>query len=312
MENPLVSVICLCYNQARFVKEALDSVAHQTYSPIQLIVVDDASTDGSQEAIGQWLTDKAEVPFIDLRQNVGNTQAFNQGLALAKGKYVIDLACDDVLMPERVEKQVAFFEQQEGRVGVVYSDAQYIDEYGANLHRHFSNPRLTPYTGEVYEKLIDTYFVPTPTMMMRKSVLDELGGYDESLAYEDFDFWIRSSRNWLYAYQEEVLTQVRLLRQSQSTSFYQKDDPKLASTLIVCHKILELNRCDSENQSLINRLKYEIRQAFLAGRRRELQGFFQLWVDLGKIPFPYLILKWVGVFGLNLNGLKKPIQKLVN
>ncbi|UXX80043.1 glycosyltransferase [Reichenbachiella carrageenanivorans] len=312
MENPLVSVICLCYNQARFVKEALDAVANQTYAQVQLIVVDDASTDHSREVIAEWLTNRPEIVFIDLRQNLGNTQAFNQGLALAKGKYVIDLAGDDVLTLDRIEKQVAFFEQQEERVGVIYSDALYIDESGKELYRHFYNTGMIAYEGNVYEKLIDTYFVPTPTMMIRKRVLDELGGYDENLAYEDFDFWVRSSRNWLYAYQAEMLTYVRLLRYSQSTSFYQKGDSKVGSTLIVCQKAQRLNQSESENAALINRLRYEIRHAFLAGKNIELQGFFQLWAELAKIPMTYMILKRVGVFGLNFNWLKKPIQRLMN
>lgn len=310
MENPLVSVICLCYNQARFVKEALDSVINQSYDNIQLIIVDDGSTDGSQEVIAKWLIDKEEVPFVNLGENIGSTAAFNKGLALANGKYVIDLAGDDVFLHERIGLQVAFFERQEALVGVIYSNAQYINEEGKELHQHFDHLGLLPYEGDVYEKVIDTYFIPTPTMMIRKSVLDELEGYDETLAYEDFDFWVRSARKSHYAYQSEVLTLIRKVRGSHSTSYYSKNDGKLASTLTVCNKIADLNKTEEETKSLVNRLKYEVRHAFLAGKRDEMNGFFSLWCKTGQIPSNYLTIKCIGQLGLNLIWLKKPVQTL--
>ncbi|MEP1783048.1 glycosyltransferase [Reichenbachiella sp.] len=310
MENPLVSVICLCYNQERFVKEALDSVIGQSYSNIQLIVVDDASTDGSKEVILEWLNNTGDVSFVDLAENAGSTTAFNKGLALAHGDYVIDLAGDDILVPERIERQVNFFDEQSPLIGVIYSNAQYINEEGKELHEHFEDLRLIPFEGDIYERAIDTYFIPTPTMMIRKKVLDDLGGYDESLAYEDFDFWIRSARKWHYAYQSEVLTLIRKVKGSHSTSFYEKNDRKLISTLTVCYKILDLNKTNEEVKALIKRLKYEIRHAFLAGKKTELSGFFLLWRKIERIPNHYLIIKCIGQLSLNLSWLKRSILTL--
>ena len=132
INSPLVSVICLCYNHEKFVKEAIKSVLCQSYSNIQLIVVDDASTDGSKNVIAEML-EGTSTEFITLHSNLGNTKAFNKGFAKAKGKYIIDLSADDVLIQNRVEKQVAFFEECKQSIGVIYSDAIYIDEEGNEL-----------------------------------------------------------------------------------------------------------------------------------------------------------------------------------
>lgn len=310
MKNPLVSVICLCYNQARFVRDTLDSVIGQTYTNLEIVVVDDASTDQSKQVIKDWLKPYPSIAFINLKENLGNTTAFNKGLALARGKYVIDLACDDVMLPNRVEKQVAFFEKQEEGVGVIYSNAQYINEKREKLNIHFEGIKLTPFEGDIYKNLIETYFIPPPTMMMRKEVLGELNGYDESLVYEDFDFWIRSARNWHYQYQPEILTEIRLVNHSHSKGYDLRRDKKMYSTLAICRKIKNLNTTRAENSALVNRLKYEIRQAFFVGKKGELKGFFGLWEEIDRIPTMHIIIRCIGELGISFRILKNIIQYL--
>lgn len=304
MKAPKVSVICLCYNQSRFVREALDAVLHQSYANIEIIIVDDASTDNSQEVIRQWMNDRGEVPFIDLKQNVGNTTAFNQGLHLATGQYVIDLACDDVLCVDRVRTQVNYFERQPKNVGVIYSDVQYIAESGELLPTHFSDSDREAYVGNVFEKLIDTYFIPPPSMMIRKDVFSELNGYDENLAYEDFDFWIRSSRHWDYQYQSDILTKVRKTRHSHSTHYGEKYDLQLKSTVIICRKIHSLINSPGEREALVNRLKYEMRHAFLYGQKEELMAFGDILNELGANSPYYRLLNKLGSLGVRLVWVK--------
>ena len=146
----------------------MESVFGQSFKNVEVIVVDDGSTDGSKQEIAEYLVNQRAVPFIDIEENVGNTTAFNRGLALAKGKYIVDLSCDDVLESDRLQSQVDFFERQNSDVGVIYSDAMFIDENGRSLNTHFSNPRRIPYEGDVYAKVVSMYFVPAPTMMIKK------------------------------------------------------------------------------------------------------------------------------------------------
>ncbi len=206
MNTPLVTVVCLCYNHADFVKEALDSVLSQTYAPVELIVVDDHSTDGSPAVIRQFLADRnLSVPFVELPENLGNCRAFNRGLALAKGAFVIDLSGDDVLLPHRIQRGIAVFQSMGPEMGVHFSDAVLIDREGHEIGKHSDRfPHATIPQGNIYKEILERYFICSPTMMIRTAVLKELGGYDEALAYEDFDFWLRAGRKFAFYYTSEL------------------------------------------------------------------------------------------------------------
>ncbi len=266
MSQPLVSIVCLCYNHASWVQEALNSAWSQAYPNIELIVVDDASTDDSKKVIEQWLQDKPQVQFLSLQQNLGNCRAFNQALAIARGEYIIDLAADDVLLPERVATGVTDLEKAGPEGGVHFCDAWYINDKGKLLKPHYKRNEKGMLLqqipeGWVYRQLVERYFICTPTMMMRRKVFDQLGGYDESLAYEDFDFWIRSARHWKYCYADQILVKKRVLPRSWSARQYDQESAQLASTLKVCYKAKELNVTPEEDQALGKRLRYELRQA---------------------------------------------------
>lgn len=259
MESPLVSVICLCYNHKQFVREAVESVLQQTYSNIQLFVVDDASTDGSPEKIQKLKDEYPSIEILMLETNIGNCAAFNRGLGLVKGDYVIDLAADDMLLSDRIKIGVERLEALGEKYGVHYSDALLVSETGEMIKKHSENVTIVPMpTGNVYDKVIQHYFICSPTMMMRKKVLDELGGYDETLHYEDFDFWVRSSRNYLYDYSPEVLIKKRVVKGSLSDVQFEKKSTHWKSTLRVLEKAKELNRNDEEARALQKRIWYEI------------------------------------------------------
>ncbi len=295
--TPLVSVICLCYNHEKFVEEALTSVFSQTYPNIETIVVDDASTDQSVAVIRKILSgiaaiDAGNIKTIYLPENLGNCKAFNRGLAVAQGKYVIDFATDDVMLPERVEQQVNCFEKLDESYGVVFTEAAYINESGQHLYYNFRDKlsRLYPDkipVGDVYAKVLSTYFISAPTLMMKKKVLDELGGYDEQLAYEDFDFWVRSARNYKYAFLDECLTKVRKSSHSLSTGLYRLGDAQLHSTYLVCQKAMRLNQTPEDQRALLRRIKYEFRQAVFSDNSREAGLFFNMLQSLGSINIVY-------------------------
>ncbi len=308
MNQPLVSVICLCYNQNQYVVDSIQSVLAQDYAYIQLIIVDDASRDGSQRVIDGFLNGHSSIPFVSLNENIGNTGAFNKGLELATGKYVVDLAADDMLLPTRVSEQVAFFEDQDERVGVIYSDAEYISEEGEPRGKHYDDPRWTPCVGNIYTDLVSGYFIHPAAMMIKKMVLDELGGYDAELAYEDFDFWVRSARIWNYAYQGEVLTQIRQVRGSQSTTLYKRGDNKLASTVLVCRKIQNMNQNAVENMALAIRLQYEIKHAFMTGHREATNELLKILNEIGVSSWEFKLLK-IFNWGINFSFFRSVILK---
>lgn len=287
MPQPLVTIICLCYNHASWVRETLDSAWKQEYPAIELIIVDDASTDGSVAVIQEWMQDKPQVSFIALPHNVGNCKAFNIALAGAKGAYIIDLAADDLLMPERVAVGVQAMEEAGEVWGVHFSDALYIDAAGKFIKSHYQRNAKGELIsqvpqGWVYREVLERYFICTPTMMMRRSVLESLGGYDGSLAYEDFDLWVRSARSWKYLYTDKVLVTKRVLPRSWSARQYEAETLQLASTLKVCQKAAVLNENREEHKALANRLRFELRQAI---RHRQWEVGLQ-FLELKKQVWP--------------------------
>jgi glycosyltransferase involved in cell wall biosynthesis len=285
MDLPLVTVICLCYNHERFVREAIFSVLEQTYENLELVIVDDASTDRSTVEIQQMVGGLPEIKFIQLKRNLGNCAAFNRGLALATGEYIVDFSTDDVMMPDRIEKQVNFFKTLDETYGVVFTDVLYIDENSRPIQKHFDylfTKKLINKipSGDVYADLLQTYYVSSPSMLVKRDVFDALQGYDETLAYEDFDFWIRSSRNFKYAFLNETLTKVRRVDHSLSRKAYTKGDAQLHSTYIVCRKAQALNRTEAENKALVKRVRYELRHAVLSENYEEADLFLSLLKEL--------------------------------
>jgi glycosyltransferase involved in cell wall biosynthesis len=280
--RPLVSVICLCYNHERFVEEALRSVKNQTYPNIELIVIDDCSKDGSVDVINRVLKEIAGAQFIPHSTNLGSCRAFNSGLEKCAGEFIIDLSADDVLMGDRVQKGVDALRSAGESTGVHFSDAELINETGRRLGFHSDRfPHASVRQGDVYAEVLQKYFINSPTMMVRRAVFEKLGGYDESLAYEDFDFWVRSARDFNYIYSPEALVKRRIVASSLGRKQYKRGSAQLRSTLKVCEKAFGLNRTAAEHNALKKRIRFEIRKAISLGELR-LAGDY--WKLLKQIP----------------------------
>ena len=267
MKNPpLVTIIALCYNHAPFLRQALDSILAQDYPHLEVWLVDDASQDGSPEILREYAAAHPAWHLLLLPHNLRNCRAFNQAFFQSKGEFIVDFATDDVLLPHRISQQVALFEQLGPSYGVVYSNAELIDEQGQAVRLHHRPdgrggllPR--PASGWVLADVLGRYFISSPTMLMRREALARLGGYDEALTFEDFDFWVRASPDWQFHYQDEVTTQRRLHPRSMSTRAYQPHDPYLLSNIAVCRKAVALVRTPAERAALGIRLRWELLQA---------------------------------------------------
>ncbi|OEJ99877.1 glycosyltransferase [Roseivirga misakiensis] len=280
--NPLVTIICISYNHAPYIKEALDAVFAQDYEQIQVIIADDGSTDNSQDVIKELLEGKT-LQCIFNEENIGYTRTFNSALKHAEGEFIIDYALDDVMKPAFVRKSVDRFKLTDRSTGVVFSNADYIDEDSNVIGNHneslFKKKMIKAIPeGDIFTNLMDRYFICTPTMVIRKEVFDRLGGYDEALAYEDFDFWIRSSRYWEYAYTDVIEMQKRKLKSSMSAARYQFTmNKQLKSTRIVCEKAFHLCKTEKELKLLGARLNYEYRQCIRNGAN-DLAEDYQLLI----------------------------------
>jgi len=268
-ENPLVTIICLSYNHEKFVVETLNSVVNQNYSPIELIIVDDCSSDATKSIIEDWLLSHSDVRFIANEVNLGNTKSFNNALKIAKGNYIIDLAADDLLMPNGIQMQMKAFQKSTYKnLGIVYGNAEIINENGSFNSFYFpvdgnGNVITKRKTGDIYTSVLSSGdSICSVSTLIKKNVFDFLGGYDETLSYEDLDSWIRASRVYEFDFIDAVLIKKRIVSNSLGTNFYKKNNKINISTYKILRKALKLNRSKVEDLALQKRVHYEIIHSF--------------------------------------------------
>ena len=308
-QEPLVSIICVCFNQGDYILEALQSVVAQDYPNLELIIVDDASTDDSTDKIIEFCKQFPSINSILHTKNIGHCAAFNSGLALAKGDFIIDLAGDDVLLPNRVSLQMAAFKALNKNYAVVFTDTYIIDENGRSLGTFYKRDaagqlkQKVP-TGNIYKDLIRKMVLSSPTMMMRKSVLDALGGYDATLSYEDYDFWVRSGKNYKYFFLNEITTKKRKVKNSQGSQFYKNRQNKhLESTLKVCHKAKILNQNKGEDLALAVSVSYHLQLAYLTDNHPICIEFYNLLKTLKKPKIKDVLFVKLAKQGVKANYL---------
>jgi len=272
MQKPLVSIICLCYNHEQFVVESLNSVLNQSYKNIELIIADDCSTDSSEKTIKNWLENYPDIQFISNETNLGNTKTFNKALKIAKGNYVIDLAADDILMPNCVEKQIdTFLNSDQKKLAIIYGNAEIISENNQHLRYYYEvnaekKVLKKPATGDIYSSILSqSSMICSVASMVKREVLDELKGYDENLAYEDLDLWIRTARNYNFEFIDSVLIQKRELEDSLGSQFYKKFSSRTRkinhSTYLIIKKAIALNKTKAENKAVLKRVHQEMVKA---------------------------------------------------
>ncbi|MFD2718419.1 glycosyltransferase [Hymenobacter monticola] len=260
---PLVSVFVASYNNARYIQQSLESVRQQTYPSIELIIVDDASTDSSVEVIREWLTQTGyEAKFIINETNLGVCKSSNVFLSHATGTYISWLASDDIMLPQKLDTQVTLLENSPQKVGVVYSDAvvigadskQYFSRF-IQMHRQFVDVPQ----GYIFPVLLQDNYIPVMTALFRRSCFDECGWYDEDLNYEDWDILLRFARKFEFIYSDYVAAQYRV--HSASLSQKLQSLTSLESSFKLLYKHIAINaECDAiikgKLRHLLDRMYY--------------------------------------------------------
>ncbi|EGV15974.1 glycosyl transferase family 2 [Thiocapsa marina 5811] len=219
-DSPLVSAIMPVYNAEGFLGASIDSVLAQSYPAVELIVVDDGSTDRSLKIAEQRAAQDRRVEV--LRQgNAGVGSARNAAIRQANGLFVAPIDADDLWHPDKLRKQVAAFDASGPLTGFVYCPAIIIDELGRPASRcfHGNRPR-----GIVWLQLfVNNFTGNASTPLFRTECLRELGGYDETLftanAYgaEDWDLCLRVAARYEAAYVPECLVGYRRVSGSMSS-----------------------------------------------------------------------------------------------
>ena len=267
-DTPTVTVIMPVYNAAKYLPDALDSLLAQTFQDFEIVAVNDGSTDDSARILAEYAAKGVRIRVVH-RENGGCGAARNTGIALAKGRYIAQQDADDLSVPTRLEKQAAFLDSHPD-ICAAFCRTAIVDES--------LNPvvlSLTPFSDRRIRKMLVRRNGLQPNFMIRKDVMERVGGYREAFIYsQDYDFNLRVAAVGKLACVPEALYIYRT--HDKQTSVAKKDEQNqfgtLARTFGYERKLCGRDSCeDFEKAGEIPRFieDYEFRPLFLliAGSR---------------------------------------------
>lgn len=225
----LVSVVVPCYNHEKYVKETIESIINQTYKNIELIVIDDGSKDNSVEAIKEMIPAcEKRFPRFEFRhrENKGLSATLNEMVDWAEGKYFTGCASDDILLPSKISLLVEKLENLDDSYSVAFGDAIFIDD---NSNEVFIDRKTGEYTTEEngYKFFLDYYtferdfdykdeksfgsyktllagnYLPAMSYVIKLDKIREVGAWTSGNTIEDWEMWLKLSKNYKFAYIDE-------------------------------------------------------------------------------------------------------------
>ncbi len=282
--HPKITIIAVCFNQEKWVEETLNSILQQNYPDIQLIIADDGSTDTSKQIIRNWIKGNApHTMFIDHEKNMGLTKNINSTLPFIQGDFFQIFGCDDIMLPHKISWQVKLFEENPS-VGVIYSDMQIIDADGQKRGESYFEKHTykKPMSGNIYEELIDRFIISSPSVLIRRNVLDKLKTFNESLDYEDHDFFLRAARDFSFLYMPEITVLYRVSGFSLSTA--SSNELKFYKNCFLIY-YQRFDHSKKYREKFIQKLLFYTKKLYSLQYRFCSQYCFQAFFRTGKIIF---------------------------
>lgn len=305
--NPLVSIIVPSYQQASFLRDALDSILSQDYQPIEVLVLDGGSTDGSREILESY----GDKIWFRSGPDGGQCQAINEGFRRSRGEIVAWLNSDDFYYPGAIAHAVDVLTQNP-QVALVYGEGNLVARDGSVIYRF---PETVPFN--LWRLANHSDFILQPTVFFRREALFAGGLLDEGLNWAlDWELWIRLGKRFPFSYTERLLAASRIYGETKtSTGGYRRlleiwkilhrHEVKGFSPAAIGHAIITVVRQFCHNSELITpevmeasvpgplrKMALPIMDRVECGLRRWLQNVQGLWLDgmvgrRGKLWIPW-------------------------
>ena len=256
---PKVSVIIPCYNSASFVTDAIDSVMQQTYKELEVIAVDNNSTDNTWSVLEVEREKYNEKLTILKELNPGAPAARNKGLNTATGKYIQFLDADDILFPQKIEHQVSLFEKE---AGAAFMASAYADQdmKGNLKEKLIKVDHVNNWCNLIYSEL-----GRTSANFWKKENLNEVEGWDESLSSsQEYDLMFRLMKNKQHVIVDNV---VNTIRRERATGQISKSNSKKRFNNFFRLRIKIIEYLESNNPELFQKNKRTFDQALFDGLR---------------------------------------------
>jgi glycosyltransferase involved in cell wall biosynthesis len=215
---PVASVIMPCFNHARFLRDSAKGILGQSEPDLELIIVDDCSSDDSWEIIQAIAKLDRRVKAIRHVRNQGASRSRNDGLRVATGKFIGFCDADDIWEREKLSVQMGLL-QAKPEYQVTYCDTRIVDENGSPTGQRFSQrfpPPKSP-SGWLFPELIRGNFINMQSVLLRKECVVRVGCFDEGIKWvEDWWYWVKLSRHYQFLYDPAALAKYRVHRKSTS------------------------------------------------------------------------------------------------
>lgn len=273
MDKPMVTVLMSVYNGERFLREAIDSILDQTFTNFEFLIVNDGSTDKSVEIIESYKDTR--IRLINNEKNLKLIASLNKGISLARGKYIARMDCDDISMPDRLEKEVNFLESSldYGLVGTYYTviDGEGKEQYNVSY----------PSSNELIKLFLSLNCPLAHGSIMGRTELfkQNLYGSEESYAVEDYELWTRMSKVTKIHNIPEYLFKYRVYGESFSDS---KTQLMYNQTLEISKKLYINNK--NEYKQLV---KKQILEDAYTEEKEETVAYINKWLKSFAKRFLY-------------------------
>lgn len=199
-----VSIIIPTYNRAYCIRRSIDSILAQTYKDFELIIVDDGSTDETEQIIAEYISSNPAIRYIKTPSNGGVSAARNLGMKEALGEYIAFQDSDDYWLPDKLEKQMSAIEASGADFSYTY--VKYTLADNSTIIIPDPNTPLENMSGQIYQQLLHSNLVGAPTLLIHKRCYQTIGGFDTTLpALEDYDYALRLSQHFNAVFVSEPL-----------------------------------------------------------------------------------------------------------
>lgn len=240
--QPLISVCINAYNAAHTIRCAIDSVLSQTYAHLQVIVVDDGSTDDTVEILRSYDDTRLEIAVLETNRRISN--ANNEALARVRGEYVAHLDADDAWTPEKLETQLRFL-QAHPQYDACFCLADMVDEHGDAVEDHRFRAENGTRAELLYRLLTKGNYLCHSSMFAKASLMKQVGDHDLSLLYlHDYDYWLRMVLHGAIYILPEAMVRYRLSTDSNSHLAESKYQAHINETAQVVYRTVM--RCDDD------------------------------------------------------------------
>lgn len=220
--GPLVTIGIPNYNYGHYIVETLDSVVQQNYENLEIIIVDDCSSDNSLTVIENWVNrykGSKPIKIISNKTNQGLTKVCNIILKEAKGKYFQSLDADDIVLQDKIIKQVEVLERTPD-AAFVYSNLKIINEAGYIIHedylKYIGYDHKNMPTGKIFLNLFKFNFIPLPSVLVNTEKARSAGGFDETIQVQDYYMWFKLSQQYEAIYLDDYTGYYRVHSKSMS------------------------------------------------------------------------------------------------